>query len=151
MNNKIKKLFKILFIITGFIGIILGLLLMIYSLYNSYNLTGIGLNLYNLIFGSIITGSYFMQRVPSYIMGIFYIIYGILSFLSIVLLLKKNKLTRGFGMACCTFGLVAILLSRPIRSEIFYIVIFIWIFELLFLVLFWNKIKFSEDKNSIIN
>ena len=90
-----------------------------------------------------------MQRVPSYIMGIFFIIYGLLSFLSTVLLSKKNNLTRGLGMISCTFGLVAILLSRPIRYEIFYIISIIWLFQLTILILLWNKLLFLEEKNEI--
>jgi hypothetical protein len=147
MKNKIINIYKILFVISGIIGIILGLLLIYYTLYDNYNLIGTGKILYELIFGSLYTGTYYMQRVPSYIMGLFFIIYGLLSFLSTVLLSKKNNLARGLGMISCTFGLVAILLSRPIRYEIFYIVSIIWLFQLTILIFLWNKLLFLEEKN----
>ena len=52
-------------------------------------------------------------------------------------------------MISCTFGLVAILLSRPIRYEIFYIISIIWLFQLTILILLWNKLLFLEEKNEI--
>ncbi|MCJ2513544.1 MAG: hypothetical protein LN408_03770 [Candidatus Thermoplasmatota archaeon] len=149
MKNKKINIFIILFVTSGIIDILLGFLLIYFTLYDKYNLIGTGKILYELIFGSLYVGTYYMQRVPSYIMGIFFIIYGLLSFLSTVLLSKKNNLTRGLGMISCTFGLVAILLSRPIRYEIFYIISIIWLFQLTILILLWNKLLFLEEKNEI--
>ena len=149
MNNKIKNTFHLSFFISGVTGFILGFSLIYFSFYDNYNLIGTGKILYEMIFGPLYIGTYYMQRVPSYIMGMFYILFALLSILTILIFTKKNNLTRGFGMTSCTVGLVAILLSRPIRYEIFYIVIIIWLFQLVILILLWNKLLFSDKKNEI--
>ena len=147
MDNTIKNIFKTIFLISSFTGSFIGLLLIYFSLYDTNNLIRTGKILYEIIFGPLYIGTYYMQRVPSYLMGVFFIIYAILSVLSITLLIKKNKFTRGIGMTCCTAGLVAILLSRPIRYEIFYSILVIWILQLSVLFLLWNKLLFEKEIN----
>ena len=147
MSNKIRNIFLTLFFISGVSGFILGLLLIIFSFYDEFILVDTGKILYEIIFGPIFIGTYYMQRVPSYIMGMFYILFSILSFITIYLFNKKKDLTRGLGMSCCTVGLVAILLSRPMRYEILYFVTIIWLIQLSLLILVWNKLLYKGIKN----
>lgn len=147
MNNKIGNIFLTSFFISGISGFILGLLLIIFSFYDDFILVDTGRILYEIIFGPIFIGTYYMQRVPSYIIGMFYFLFSILSFITINLFNKKKDLTRGLGMFCCTVGLVAILLSRPMRYEILYFVTLIWLIQLLILVLLWNKLLYKGMKN----
>ena len=147
----LKKYFKLIYSISGIASILIGVILIFFSTYDSYNLVGFGKTLYEFIFGSLTIGTYFMQRVPAYFMGIFYITWGLLSIFTIVSLDKEKIFTKILGMTSCTIALVAILLSRPIRYEIFYILIIIFIIQISLLILSWNKQIFYQIKKDNIN
>jgi hypothetical protein len=145
MKDKYKKIFNIIFLISIISSFFIGSILLYFSNYDNYNLSQYGRNLYEIIYGPIYNSSYYMQRIPSYIMGLFFIIYALISITTIMLFKKKNNLTRGAAMTSCTIGLVALLLSRPIRFEIYYILLIIWLFQLSITIILWKKLLFLVE------
>ena len=93
--------------------------------------------------------NYFIQMLR-YFFFIFYIAWGLLSIFTIVSLNKEKIFTKFLGMVCCTIALVAILLSRPIRYEIFYFLIIIFFIQTSILIFSWNKQIFYHKKNNKI-
>ena len=135
----IKKYFNLIYILSGLIGLITGLILIIFSIFNTNNLEGFGKTIYELIFGSIYIGTYFTQRVPAYIISLFYLIWGSLSILTLFSLKKEKIYTKFLGMTSCIFGLVSILLSRSFRFELFYLIIIIFILQISIIIISWNN------------